>query len=159
MKVSDTSVEVTTKVSRDENVAGLINDLNSNERTCTTLIYHLQDNRRNLSQNTLKHKKNLQKDSNFVRVYYCLVIIIQKLWKSWKNICFSLLIIYFCKKFDDEMLIWGEDEMSIMIYFLFLKSVMPANIHSLVKLFGEMVVLFIPFTWKLWLAQLGIKYH
>ena len=68
MKVSDTLVEVTTKVSRDENDAGLINNLNSNERTYTTLIYLLQDYRRNLSQNTKKQKKALQKDLNFVRV-------------------------------------------------------------------------------------------
>ena len=68
MKVSDTLVEVTTKMSRDENDAGLINNLNSNERTCTILIYLLQDYRRNLSQNTQKHKKTLQKDLSFVRV-------------------------------------------------------------------------------------------
>ena len=68
MKVSDTLVEVTTTVSRDENDAGLINNLNSNERTYTILIYLLQDYRRNLSQNTKKHKKTLQKDLNFVRV-------------------------------------------------------------------------------------------
>ena len=68
MKVSDKSVEVTTKMSRDKNDAGLINNLNSNERTYTTLIYLLQDYRRNLSQNIVKQKKTLQKDLNFVRV-------------------------------------------------------------------------------------------
>ncbi len=68
MKVSDKSVEVTTKMSRDENVAGLINNLNSNERTYGTLIYYLQGYRRNLSQNTMKPKKTLQKDLNFVRM-------------------------------------------------------------------------------------------
>jgi hypothetical protein len=68
MIVSDKSVEVTTKMSRDENVAGLINNLNSNEPNYTTIIYYLQDYRRNLSQNTKKHKKTLQKDLNFVRV-------------------------------------------------------------------------------------------
>ena len=68
MKVSDTSEEVTAKMSRFENVAGLINNLNSNERTYATLIHLLQDYRRNLSQNTKKHKKTLQKASDFVRV-------------------------------------------------------------------------------------------
>ncbi len=66
MKVSDKSVEVTTKMSRDGGWSH--NNLNSNERTCTTLIYYLQDYRRNLSQNTMKPKKTLQKDLNFVRV-------------------------------------------------------------------------------------------